>query len=474
MLITENMQSRSCLSLCTMLRLLLLASSVFVFAQNTPGQWVGDLYSTSRPGADLTRPTVLIDEKNYIRLEIPNLATIQDFSVPRSLRMFANPPFWRDDALYTVARTAVVEKDKDGVEFSRASFAKWQDDEWRYSGWLMLPPREGVQAIPCDNDRFIIITSRTDLADNNRANRTPFHLASPPSHSDIQKARLVNFIPGSQEGRWMRVAIMNGTLGGIPLESDITDEEQAKINEQLKIKLLSPIDHGQDDLRKHISDPTWFGLASRSQVVMTDEYAVLVSRETGLYWIFSLKNASLKKTGNIFRKMTPEILAEGDFLRVGGVRTPVICVNPEKDGNVLIAAEDESFFLTEKGDPSKEANEIYRNMPEPKTMQDFAKIFDEKEKELFEKNPYIVWYRLYPENGKVETLSAPPEGGTLLRGDARGAWRPMPDGSVEMGHLSMKIRDVKEEEKVENDGVKRDSTAGVAALPPQINIDLKK
>ena len=71
-------------------------------------------------------------------------------------------------------------------------------------------------------------------------------------------------------------------------------------------------------------------------------------------------------------------------------------------------------------------------------------------------------------------LSGPPEGGTLFRGDARGAWRPMPDGSVEMGHLSMKIREVKEEEKVENDGVKRDSTAGVAALPPQINIDLKK
>ena len=482
MLITENMQSRSYLSLCTMLRLLLLASSVFAFGQNTPGQWVGDFYSVSRGGSP-TPSTVLIDEKNYIRAEIPNLATIEDFPVPRNLRSSASIPFWRNDELYTVARTRTVEKDENGAEFIRITFAKWQDDEWRYLGWLKVPPRKFIKAIPCDNDRFVIISDRNELANNNRADRTPFYLASSPSPLETQainhNPRFVNFssIADMPRGRMMLAARHDGRIGVVPYEHDLTDEESAKMVayqvERQQIKLLSPIDHGQDDLRKHMSNPVWFDLAWRSAIVMTDEYAVLVSQQTGLYWIFSLKNASLKKAGNIFRKMTPEILAEGDFFRVGRP-TPIICVNPEKDGTVLIAAEDESFFLTEKGDPSKEAMEVWQNMPEPKTQQDFIKIFDEKEKELFERNPYIVWYRLYPENGKVEMLSGPPEGGTLLRGDARGAWRPMPDGSVEMGHLSMKIREVKEEEKVENDGVKRDSTAGVVAQPPQINVDVKK
>jgi hypothetical protein len=267
----------------------------------------------------------------------------------------------------------------------------------------------------------------------------------------------------------------DGRVGVVPYEHDLTDGERVKLlarqAEQQKIKLLSPIDHGQDVLRKHMSDPAWFGLAGRSAVVMTDEYAVLVSRQTGLYWIFSLKNASLKKTGSIFKKMTPEMLAEGDLFQ-GHTNNPIICVNPEKDGNVLISAEDESFFLTEKGDLSKEANEIWQNMPEPKTQQDFIKIYYQKEKELFDRNPYIVWYRLYPENGKIERLSVPPEGGTLFRNDTRGTWRPMPDGSVKMGHIEIR--------EVEKKAVQSDSTLEAtdrlpqpADPPPQTNADVK-
>jgi hypothetical protein len=304
-----------------------------------------------------------------------------------------------------------------------------------------------IKAIPIDNNRFIIVSNRSDLIDDNRAERTPFHLAASPSPSEIQTARFVNFYPfrQSREQTWRRFspAWRDGELGGIPKE--LNEEETAKFNEQLRIRLLSPIDHGREDLRKYMSDPAWFALAWRSAVAITGDYAVLVNQQTGLYWIFSLRNGSLKKTGNIFKKMTPEILNEGGFFRTGTVRMPVICVNPEKDGTILVAAEDEDFFLTEKGDPGKEANEIWQNMPEPKTMQDFANIFDQKERELYERNPYIVWYRLYPEEGRVEMLSQAPEGGTLNRGDARGAWRPMPDGSVRMGHLNMEIIEVKSE-----------------------------
>jgi hypothetical protein len=68
------------------------------------------------------------------------------------------------------------------------------------------------------------------------------------------------------------------------------------------------------------------------------------------------------------------------------------------------------------------------------STEDALKIFELRLKELAKLNPFIVWYRIYPENGKVEKLSSAPEGGAYFRnGWENDVWRPMPDGSVKMG-----------------------------------------
>ena len=233
-----------------------------------------------------------------------------------------------------------------------------------------------------------------------------------------------------------------------PAEDQLTDQQRvilAEHNAVEVIKLDTSMYHGMDDFKDKMSDPVWFGLAGSSHTVMTDSHATLINRNTGLFWVFSLEKANLVKTGNIFKKITPEMLSERNFL-MGRTIIPILCVNPEIDGTILIAAEDEDFFLMDDSDPSKEANEIWQSMPDPKTRADFVKIFEQKLKERHEKHPYIVWHRLYPESGKVERLPDAPIGGSTMKENFLfTTFRPLPDGSVKMGNVVLE-----EAKKVQN------------------------
>ena len=192
------------------------------------------------------------------------------------------------------------------------------------------------------------------------------------------------------------------------------------------LKIGVPIGHGQDELQKYMQDTEVFALAWSSKVIVTPKHATLVNPNTGLFWVFSLEKASLVKAGNIFRKVTPEMVAKGGFPH------PILCVNPEIDGTVLIAAQDENFFVTEAGNAYKEINEMMENTPSI-SMKKAHEILIGRLKELAQRNPYIIWYRLYPENGKVEKLSSPPDGAPIVRdGGKNDNWRPMPDGSVKV------------------------------------------
>jgi hypothetical protein len=287
--------------------------------------------------------------------------------------------FWRNNALYTLADGA-LEKDEDGSQFSRWTLAKWQDDKWHFVGDYKTYTMEILKLIPCDNDRFIVISCYNDLSNDTSLNRTPFHRMSAPA--------------GKTE-----------------------------------LKLGAPLDHGMDELRKHMAEPACFELALLSHIVMTENHATLINFNTGLYWVFSLEKASLVKAGNIFKKVTPEMTAKGGFPNA------ILRVNPEKDGTVLVASLEEFFFMTETGDASKEINEMIFMSEE-----DRGKIFKRRRKELADRNPFIIWYRIYPENGKVERLDQPPEGGASLRdGGENDFWRPMPDGSVKMGDIEMTL-----------------------------------
>jgi len=116
----------------------------------------------------------------------------------------------------------------------------------------------------------------------------------------------------------------------------------------------------------------------------------------------------------------------------GGFPNPILCMNPEIDGTILIAAQDENFFVTETGDAYKEINDMMENNPSM-PEEEAHKILARRLKELAQRNPHIVWYRLHPETGRVEKLGSPPDGAPMVRdGGKNDYWRPMPDGSVKV------------------------------------------
>jgi hypothetical protein len=361
------------------LRLCLLTLGSLLAVGAEPGQWVGDLFMVNvKFGRDHAK-WVFLDEHNNFRRVIPNLEDTDGFpGICRTCGDVSMWSSWHGDALYTLA-----DGERTVEEGGRASrnhvFAKWQEGGWTFIGNHGGPDGNLPRIVPCDGGRFIVISSRTDIFDDKRADRSPF----------------------------CRMSVQDGR-----------DE----------LRIDASIDHGQDALRGRMSDPGCFGLAWHSQVVMTEGRATVLNDETGLYWVFSTETARLVKAGGIFRNVAPEMIAKGGFERA------VLCAHPEKAGTVLVSAQDEGPLLAEKEDATKEYHDLWYSYPDDaRPADEINALYYRRLEEVMARSPLIVWYRIHPENGRVERLPAPPDGGASFReGWTNEFWRPMPDGSVRM------------------------------------------
>ena len=428
-----------------------------LFAQYNSGQWIGEVFSVPHKGPHLLKGTasVLVDKHNNIQKIIENLSeanvplgltfvshdNITNYVIWNNLYNMMNyAPQWHDGAFYAIAcgvgifgqpsamgpnleyvkshevlTSQILNKPlepdqtrsffvrENGARFNRWFFAKQKyevnddnhdnhevnddnsDNEWQYLGYFDDDPpsnriTNGLNIIPCDGDRFIVVSQAHDLSDRDRQDRSPFSRLSLP-------------LDGHEEFR-----------------------------------VTASIDHGQDELRPHMSNPQVFRIAYRAteNIALTEKHATLVDIKTGLYWVFSREKATLVRAGNIFKKVTTEHIINDSFERA------IFCVHPEKDGTVLISAEDEDYLITGKVDITKEFMELQLNgfFSSPEKALEW---YSERQKENQEQNQFLVWYRIYPESGKVEKLPVPPEGGSELKyidGKSATRWIPMPDGSV--------------------------------------------
>ena len=371
------------LSASPIVRIVLITGCLSAFAQisRNPGQWVGDLLSLA---GNTSPEVVLIDEDGVITKRIPTgapdwtkLSGVQADGIK-----FVENKIWYSDALYAISGILGIppKTDADGNPFREFSFLKWQDDEWHDIGTYRNPHiRSAIRSIPCDNDRFIAISFGADLAGNTGSRLTPF-------------ARM-------------------------------------SLNpEKKEVRVHSSIDHDQDDLRMYMSNANCFSIASLSNIIVTGKLATLLSYKTGLFWTFSMETANLKKTGNIFKKMTPEMILNG------GLADAVFCAHPEKEGTILISAKPEELFAADKyADAMRELRAAHPTM----APADLVALHFRQMIRATEDNPLIDWYRLDPETGKVEK-TFPPEGAAMLRdGFKNDFWVPKPDGSVRMGFIPL-------------------------------------
>ncbi|MCL1893214.1 MAG: hypothetical protein FWG02_03105 [Holophagaceae bacterium] len=362
----------------------LLALGSYIFAQQIPGQWVDDLYLVSINDSTAP-PSLLVDENNIIRKKILPLVNADGFPISGVYLSVSTNMCWHEGALYTLAYGGgKYETNKDGTKFKRWTLAKWEDESWHLVGSYNTDITESLKIIPCDNGRFIAISKSnmgTDLNGNSGPDRTPF----------------------------VRMSIPEGST---------------------QLKISAPIAHrmGED-----IPLPSLFRAAYLSRVIIAGKFAVLLSKSTGLYWIFSLETATLKHAGKIFGKATPEWVVNN------GNSTAILCANPEKDGTVLISAQEEDAILSpDAGDAQREFNKANFNKPPDLQNKSIIDLITEaeqtikaREKELRDKNPFAVWHRIYPEVGEIDR-DVFPEGAALIREESD-IWRPMPDGTVKMG-----------------------------------------
>jgi hypothetical protein len=222
-----------------------------------------------------------------------------------------------------------------------------------------------------------------------------------------------------------------------------------------------------DDFGETLPDMNFFSLVYNCNVLITGDHATLIDRK-GLYWVFSLEKASLVKSGNIFKSMTSEKIVKAK-LGVGLVLTS----NPEKDGSILISSREEAMIdveidLSNELDFRKfmesvsisfssqdfENDKDYRDLF-LKHIGEYHKLLDRRRKEINEQFPWIEWYRIYPESGKVEKVLNPEGSAIELDGGKNTYWRPMPDGTVKMGPVEL----VEQEKPKPAQDLKKDGTA---------------
>jgi len=396
--------------------------SLFAAAPLAAQQWVDDLLLVASY-EDYAKDKwyvnwCFIDENDYIQSTIPSLTKALDFPVPQEQRTHPAGCCWFDDAFYSAWSSVWYksEKDSDGVKFKRYTFAKWQDKEWQYLGEFRHKFKEeysGLYFIPCDNGRFIAVSENEDLMGPDNQEPSPF-------------AKMV-LRPSKKE-----------------------------------VVLDSSIYHGIDELKYQMKDPRVFKLAGKAGCVVTGKYATIINEITGLYWCFSLEKASLVKAGSIFKGIDPEEMLK--TIQRGGFTTAVLDFRPEKNGTVLVSALEEAALKGGIADKWDDLKEKY-DKPLPKNLskeerekldKEREKAFIEDQKKIAQSSPYIVWYRIHPENGRVEKLGVPPIGGAHERASwwkklwlgmefyKADQWRPLPDGSVRMGPWEPKPKAAKE------------------------------
>ncbi|MCL1894441.1 MAG: hypothetical protein FWG02_09460 [Holophagaceae bacterium] len=354
-----------------------------------PSQWVDKLlmvrHSTGSTVPDypgLMEVTgsaqVLIDEENSPQKGIPNLEDAPNFPISKRYLSMNMGYYWYDGILYTTA-SGSNERNEDGSQFLRWTIAKWEDEEWHCLGYMNTDIATMLMAIPCAEGRFIIFSNK-NLKFENPSDRTPFYRASIPS--------------GKNEFR-----------------------------------LDSPIAHGMNEF------PSFFSGQSLTnyfhcQIVMTDEYSTIIDGKTGLFWVFSLEKASLVKAGTIFKSITPEIVANNGYSV-----SPIFCIQPEKEGTVLMNTENEKVLTDGIGDYYDKL------LATPNlSVEEILKLHTLRDEDIARQRPFIAWYRLYPENGRVEKLSMAPEGGIEIKEKGISfSFRPMLDGSVKMGNISSQL-----------------------------------
>jgi len=371
--------------LSTIFQICLFISGTAAFTQQRPGQWIGNLYCVRCDSPTFKESSILIDENNKIQKIIPNIVLYEDFFELYHKSYRLAPSLWHNGTLHSMTPGCLgnLEKNKNVYKSEGWTLAEWQYDQWQSVGCCKKSLSTLLKAIPCDYDRFIVVLiDNDDMDSKNRSKITPFHRMS--------------------------------------ITSDKTE-----------FIIDKAIDHGQDTL--DMANPKHFELAYYSEIIMTDRHATLLNTNTGLYWIFSLENASLVKTGNIFKEETAKILINNMITKDPDIfNPPILCVNPEKKGTVLIAAQDERFFLAETRSFRQEYYELLNTKPY-RSMSDediLKKLYYPLQKEFVNRSPNIVWYRIYPETGEVKKLKEPPAGGSNLRDEMNYSWRPMPDGSV--------------------------------------------
>ncbi|HJV90802.1 MAG TPA: hypothetical protein VJ623_10895 [Holophagaceae bacterium] len=164
-------------------------------------------------------------------------------------------------------------------------------------------------------------------------------------------------------------------------------------------------------------------------VIRTPDHLTLIVQKTGMYWVFSLENGSLQRSGRLYASLTDEMLQQG-------LPWPVVLhAQPLPDGDLFLSTRSEAALLgSRQGLADLKRIEMETGKASLQDQHRWVEAWKSKRTELNNQFPEVVWWRFSPNSGTFTRLNPPPPGAreTLagLSDEAVFHWIPTPTGQV--------------------------------------------
>ncbi len=248
---------------------------------------------------------------------------------------------------------------------------------WRHMASLVVPRRKGAALIqPLENGRFLAIAKGNLDSEAAPGQGSPFSILTLDERDQLQ----------------FRTAL---------------DPELPKLDSLPELKFLIP-----------------FGLAIR-----TPDHLTLILQKTGMYWVFSLENGSLQRSGRLYASLTDDLLLQG-------LPWPLVLhAQPLPDGDLIWSSRSEAAITgARQGLADLKRLEMETGKASLQDQHRWVEAWKSKRMELNQQFPDVVWWRFSPRSGTFTKLNPPPPGAreTLagLSDESAFHWIPTGTGQV--------------------------------------------
>jgi len=306
--------------------------------------------------------------------------------------------------------TKKTQRDIDGPSLKKGQTVGGMISQYQESGILTGAVGEKIF---CIDECFYAVHSDTEAQDH----------GEPVLGTTLLRKEGPNWVPeakyittNSKSKPWI-IPLRNGNFFALDVYGKKDDQgdkvtsifQILKKNSKGQLKRASEEDDHLGSLRQN--DEILHVLNHSGPIVFTEDYMVVFVYPYGIYWSVSLENGSLKGPDRLYSGITDQVI--NGTTRI--IR-PVINVQPDMNGKIIIAARPEQAVLEGGALAKAQEEKLEAMVKSQKDMNpaDMKASYKTLVNEVYIQYPFVKWFRLDPRNLSIQSIDPSPSGGKVI------------------------------------------------------------